>query len=172
MGPTVGIRSVLELVAHKPWFAMTGSQVHGTSSPVNSRCHMYHHCKQQAHFDQKGFGRLTDSPSMDVARQHILWSSGTDWTHPCVVCFWTLPDPSNATTESFQLNDVSARSPLNSVKYSVLNQMPICDSRACCGQATLCWPTATNTAQRSWILCYTCRNAANAQMQPSRLCLT
>ncbi|DBA98122.1 TPA: hypothetical protein ACH3X1_014741 [Trebouxia sp. C0004] len=47
-----------------------------------------------------------------MAWHHILGSSGTDWTHPCVVFFGTLPDPSNATTEAFQLNDVSAWSPL------------------------------------------------------------
>ncbi|DBA72305.1 TPA: hypothetical protein ACH3X2_010550 [Trebouxia sp. C0005] len=41
---------------------------------------------------------------------------------------------------------------------SVLNQMPICDSRACCGQPTERWP---NTAQGGCILCYTCRDAAN-----------
>ena len=40
---------------------------------------------------------------------------------------WTLPDPSHATTEAFQLTDVSAWSPLISVKCSILNQMPICD---------------------------------------------
>ena len=42
-----------------------------------------------------------------------------------VLCvLWTLPDPNNATTKAFQLSDVSVWSPLNSVKCSILNQMP------------------------------------------------
>ena len=49
----------------------------------------------------------------------------------CVI--WTLPDPSNATTYAFQLNDVSAWLPLISVKCSIPNQMPICDSAVLAG---------------------------------------
>lgn len=142
----VRIRSIVDVVVHKPWYAMTGSQVHGTSSPMNSRCHMYHHCKQQAHFDQKRFWQ------MDRFRQWTwhgttLYGQVTQTALTLVLCvFWTLADPSNATTKAFQLSDVSVWSPLNSVKCSILNQMPICDSRACCGQTRICWPPATNTA--------------------------
>ena len=35
---------------------------------------------------RKGFGRLTDSPSVNGAWHHILWSSGTGFTHLCVLC--------------------------------------------------------------------------------------
>ncbi len=83
----VRIRSIVDVVVHKPWYAMTGSQVHGTSSPMQSRYHMYHQRRQQAHFTRKGFGRLTNSLSMDRAWQHTQWSSGTDWTHTCLVWF-------------------------------------------------------------------------------------
>lgn len=76
--------------------------------------------------------------------------------------------PGNATTEAFQLHDFSSWSPLNLVKHSILNQFVT----AHCQQATICWPTVTNTAQNSCILCYTCRTAANIQMQPRTLCLT
>ena len=45
------------MVAHKPWYAMTGSQVHETSSPMKSRCHMYHQCHPPA-FQQGWIVRL------------------------------------------------------------------------------------------------------------------
>jgi len=56
-GPHCRDQERFRSVAHKPWYAMTGSQVQ-SSSPTKSRCHMYHHCKQQAHFDQKRFWQI------------------------------------------------------------------------------------------------------------------
>ena len=108
MGPTVGIRSVLELVAHKPWYAMTGSQVHGTSSPMKSRCHMYHHCKQQAHFDRQRFWQIDRFTVNGLWHGTIRYGQVTQTALTLVLCvLWTLPNPSNVTTKAFQLSDVS-----------------------------------------------------------------
>ncbi len=113
----VCIRSVLELVALKPWYAMTGSQVQGTSSPMKSRYHMHQHCKKQAHFDKKRFWQI-DRFTVNghgMARHIVVKWHRLDSPLYCVL-FGHFLTPVMQFSEAFELNDVSAWAPLNSVK--------------------------------------------------------
>jgi len=61
------------VVAHKPWYAMTGSQVHGTSSPMKSRCHMYHQRHPPA-FQQGNKIAILSRCLQNTCRQNIAGS--------------------------------------------------------------------------------------------------
>ena len=56
---------------------------------------------------------------------------------PVLHVVWTVFDLSNEATKAVELNIVSVWSQVISVKCSILGYMPVCHSRACCGQAAI-----------------------------------